>query len=158
MASLHRQTLVDLVKQRGWTRGAELGVDRGVLTGMLLDGCPGLRLDAVDIFPDEERSHKAFELAAHYQDRLTVVKATTDEASDFYPDGYFDFVFVDADHSYEAVKSDIAHWASKVRKGGWFGGHDYHPRKWPGVVQAVNEAYGKRAHQLPGTIWGVWVK
>lgn len=36
-----------------------------------------------------------------------------------------DFVYIDADHSYPAVLSDIARWYPKVRKGGIIGGHDF---------------------------------
>lgn len=158
MPSVHRQTLVDLVNANGWRRGAELGVDKGILTGMLLRQCPTLeRLVAVDVFPDLHRSRRVFEMADEMGSRLDITHATTVEAAKLYEDGSFDFVFIDADHSYEAVRADIAAWAPKVRVGGWLGGHDYHPRKFPGVVKVVDGAFGKDAHFLPGTIWGVWV-
>jgi len=55
-----------------------------------------------------------------------------------------DFVYIDADHTYEAVKADIAAWWPKVRVGGTIGGHDYVKRTLPngvsfGVIQAVTE-------------------
>lgn len=46
-------------------------------------------------------------------------------------DGSLDLVFVDADHSYEAVKADIAAWRSKVRPGGILCGHDCEIRATP---------------------------
>lgn len=54
---------------------------------------------------------------------------------DYIPD--LDFVFIDADHSYEAVKKDIEAWYLKVKKGGIFAGHDY--RASPDVKKAVDE-------------------
>jgi predicted O-methyltransferase YrrM len=53
----------------------------------------------------------------------------------------YDFVFLDADHSYEGCKADIAAWAPKIKPGGWLGGHDYENKAFPkfGVTQAVNE-------------------
>jgi predicted O-methyltransferase YrrM len=155
LPSVHRQTFVDLVRAQGWSLGAELGMDKGILTGMLLRGCQGLSLIGVDVFPDRERSRRVFELAES-SNRVRVHEMTTREASGRIADGLLDFVFIDADHSYGAVKDDIACWAPKVRAGGWVGGHDYHPRKFPGVVKAVDEAYGKRVQHWPGTIWGVW--
>lgn len=155
MPSVHRQTFVDLVKQHGWTRGAELGVDRGILTGMLLRACPNLSLIGVDTFPDRERSSQALNYQESYP-LLWLIKSRTNDAAARIPDQTLDFVFIDADHTHQSVREDIAHWAPKVRPGGWIGGHDYHPRKWPGVVKAVNEAFGKKVQHWPGTIWGVW--
>ena len=48
-------------------------------------------------------------------------------------------VFLDADHSYEAVKRDIK-WALQ-RKTKIICGHDY-SHEWPGVMRAVNEEFG----------------
>jgi predicted O-methyltransferase YrrM len=156
MPSVHRQTFVDLVNQHGWTRGAELGVDKGILTGMLLRGCPTLRsLTAVDLFPDRQRSRRVFELASEYP-ALRILEGRTDEVHASVSDHSLDFVFIDADHGYGPVRWDITHWERKVRAGGWMGGHDYHPKKFPGVVRAVDEEFGKAVHHLPGTIWGVW--
>jgi predicted O-methyltransferase YrrM len=50
-----------------------------------------------------------------------------------------DFVFVDADHSYDAVKADVAAWLPKVKPGGILAGHDYIVGEYPGVVQAALE-------------------
>lgn len=155
--SVHRQTLAHFVRQYGWTRGAELGVDKGILFGMTLNLCPDLTLIGVDVFPDKARSHRVFELEQKFAPRAIVLNMTTAQASRTIEDGSLDFVFVDADHSYEAVQEDIALWKPKVKAGGWLGGHDYHTRKFPGVVQAVNEAFGGTHHEMPGTIWGVWV-
>jgi predicted O-methyltransferase YrrM len=64
---------------------------------------------------------------------------TTDEAASLFQDGSLDGVFIDADHTYEAVKMDIQNWMPKVRKGGILAGHDY-VETWPGVIEAVNES------------------
>jgi hypothetical protein len=53
-------------------------------------------------------------------------------------DGIVDFVYIDGDHSYEAVKEDIAGWWPKVKVGGILAGHDYDPRN-AGTIQAVDE-------------------
>lgn len=47
------------------------------------------------------------------------------EAAQLYQDGSLDFVFIDANHEYEAVKADIQAWYPKVKKGGHIAGHDY---------------------------------
>lgn len=44
-------------------------------------------------------------------------RMTTDEAVSLFEDASLDAVFIDADHSYGAVKKDIANWMPKVRNG-----------------------------------------
>lgn len=73
-------------------------------------------------------------LSGHYQAH----RMTTDEAVSLFEDDSLDGVFIDADHTYEAVKRDVENWLPKVRKGGILAGHDY-VHTWPGVIQAVNE-------------------
>lgn len=53
-------------------------------------------------------------------------------------DGYVDFVFIDANHSYESVCKDIAAWMPKMRKGGIMAGHDI---KRESVSKAVVEHF-----------------
>jgi len=42
-----------------------------------------------------------------------------------YPDEYFDFIYIDADHTLSATFSDLMSWKDKLKKGGCFCGHDY---------------------------------
>jgi predicted O-methyltransferase YrrM len=63
---------------------------------------------------------------------------TTNEASKLFEDGSLDGVFIDADHSYEAVKQDIQNWLPKIRVGGILAGHDYNST-FQEVMKAVNE-------------------
>lgn len=59
-----------------------------------------------------------------------------------------DVAYIDADHSYEAVKDDIALWYPRIAVGGALCGHDYYPSgaPWPGVRRAVEEFVAE--HQL----------
>lgn len=155
MSGEHRHALVDLVKSYHWYRGAELGVDKGILFGMLLRECPSLQLLGVDTFPDRERSRRVFELAETHVGRAMVLEMTTREASHHWPDGSFDFVFIDADHCEFAVADDITHWKPKVKPGGWLGGHDY-SRKFPGVIKSVDRFFGPKVQHWPGHVWGAW--
>jgi predicted O-methyltransferase YrrM len=52
--------------------------------------------------------------------------------------GELDVVYIDGDHSYDAVRADIAAYAGKLSPGGFLAGHDYHTG-YPGVMQAVDE-------------------
>ena len=65
------------------------------------------------------------------------MKKSSVEAAPELEDGSLDFVFIDANHSYDAVKNDIIAWAPKVRSGGVLCGHDYN--SFPGVQKAVDD-------------------
>jgi predicted O-methyltransferase YrrM len=88
-----------------------------------------------------------------YFPQLRVVKMTSEQASTMFPDGYFDMVFIDGDHSYEMAKNDILRWKALLREDGLLTGHDY-SSKYEGVVKAVNEVLGKdNITILSGSIW-----
>jgi len=63
--------------------------------------------------------------------------ATSLEAAKIVADNAFDLVFIDADHSYENVRKDIAAWRSKVRPGGILCGHDCETRVTPALRQTL---------------------
>lgn len=149
--------LCELVKKRQWTRGAELGVEKGILFEMLLKSNPQLFLIGVDVFPVLHRFQRCEAIAEQYDDRARLVRMTTHEASKEFPDEWLDFVFIDADHSEDAVLDDIRCWKPKVKPGGWLGGHDYND-KFRGVVRAVDQSFGKKkVLHYKGSIWGVKV-
>lgn len=134
-----------LAREQGWQRGVELGLGHGLLFARLV--ALGIDMVGVDLGLKIERK-RAVQAIGGGQ----VHWMATDAAAPLVPDGWADFVFIDAGHSYRAVQSDIAHWLPKVKPGGWFGGHDYHP-KFPGVIRAVDEAFGEAIDLLPGFIW-----
>jgi hypothetical protein len=70
-----------------------------------------------------------------------------------------DLVFIDGAHDYESVRDDIDHWRANLHVGGMMSGHDYVPDGFPGVVQAVDERFGKPRifpssdRNLPPSCW-----
>ena len=67
-----------------------------------------------------------------------------------------DLVYIDADHSYEAVQRDIAVWLPKVKAGGFIAGHDY-SHAFPGVVRAVCEKFSLPDRVYSDSSWRVRV-
>ena len=61
-----------------------------------------------------------------------------------------DMVFIDAGHTYEACKADIEQYLPKATR--MIAGHDY-SAAWPGVIQAVTEAFGPVS-----TVGSIWYK
>jgi predicted O-methyltransferase YrrM len=76
---------------------------------------------------------------------------------DKFEDNKFDFIYIDGEHTYEAVKRDIQLYLPKLRKGGIIAGHDYSVGSddlpWPGVNRAVNEELGKPDRTFWDTSW-----
>ncbi len=55
---------------------------------------------------------------------IKVIPKSSIETSLDFPDNYFDFIFIDADHRYSQIKQDLIAWYPKLKKGGIFSGHD----------------------------------
>lgn len=72
---------------------------------------------------------------------VKIIKSDSSEAAKLFEDESIDFLFIDANHTYEGVKLDLESWYPKVKKGGIISGHDY-IHHWEGLVKAVNEFFG----------------
>lgn len=57
--------------------------------------------------------------------RVQVIKDFSPGVSAQFNDAFFDFVYIDADHTEAAVYADLCAWWTKVRPGGVLAGHDY---------------------------------
>lgn len=64
--------------------------------------------------------------------------AQFDDSTPITPGGP-DVIYVDAQHIYPQVISDLKAWTPRVKPGGYMAGHDY---SMPGVTRAVAEMYG----------------
>ncbi len=67
-------------------------------------------------------------------------------------------VYIDADHGYQAVKSDIEEWWPLIPSGGILAGHDYGNEN-EGVKRAVDEKFGDKVNVNKQThSWVWWVR
>lgn len=152
--------------------GVELGVSHGFHAQHLLEACPSLELAGVDAYRHirkgggyDDISSDQFEETCRKArgflvptGRWRLMRMTTADAAKVFR-GAVDFLFVDADHSYEAACDDIRDWYRYVRPGGIVAGHDYGQPMWPGVKRAVDEVlteWGLKASVGLGTVW--WVQ
>ncbi|MDO1445420.1 class I SAM-dependent methyltransferase [Rhodocytophaga aerolata] len=72
-------------------------------------------------------------------DKIEVLKGTTDQyAESLSKIPNIQLIFVDADHSYEAVKRDLVNYAFILEEGGYLAMHDYLYQQ-DGVKRAVDE-------------------
>ena len=60
-----------------------------------------------------------------YEDRAYMIRAKGNQVINMFKDYSLDFVYIDANHTYESVFEDINLWYPKVKIGGIVAGHDF---------------------------------
>jgi len=133
---------------------AEIGVDDGRTSEVLLETVPGLRLLLVD--PYEFAKQGFFDSNPHFRpnspgmadalwqkmrpfrNRSVIINQQSADAATLIALDSLDLVFIDGDHDYEAIREDIILWRPRLRVGGVLAGHDY-SLFFPGTVRFVHE-------------------
>jgi predicted O-methyltransferase YrrM len=111
------------------------------------------KIYCIDAWFDADSEVKFNSVISVYNN-IEKIKGRVEEEYKRFSDGFFDFVYIDADHSYEAVKMNIKEWGPKIKDGGLIGGHDYSHKFWPGVVRAVDEMFvGKNVIFFEDSSW-----
>ena len=169
------EVLDKLIKQNGFRSIAELGCKEGKTTEFLLANNPELHIFAVDLFAPQPKQDgieggETYEdwnfseiqaefnrRTAAFSNRIFLSVGLTSQACNLLNDEKLDLIFIDADHSYNGVATDIQMWLPKVRSGGIVAGHDFN-QKWPSVQRAVAENLPIHEIQLEPESVGGWRK
>ena len=136
----------------------EIGVERGDFSAAILKYTDPKKLYLIDcwehqsedIYPananlsDAEHQRNLEYVKSRFKNdsRVEIIKAYSLEVSKLFEDKFFDWIYLDANHSYESIKKDLNAWYSKIKSGGLFVGHGYTSHLLYssfGVVQALNE-------------------
>jgi Methyltransferase domain len=166
LVSTHSVVLARLIHERGWTRGAEIGVFEAQNLRAILMDCPQLHMIAVDHWiasntagpmyrdvswraPMDIIEERARYRLSFYGDRVRIIKGDSVEAAKQVDDASLDFVFVDGDHSEGGVIADVIAWLPKLRPGGTMLGHDV---SLASVQRGLRFAIGTW-QVLPGDVW-----
>ncbi len=157
-----REKLLDCLPKGG--RVAEIGVYVGDFSERIYEQTSPMQLHLIDpwTFQDDEEyslddsNVPQAKADQHYQrvcDRFApqieaeVIKVHRDYSQDAveqFPDDYFDWIYIDANHTYEACLSDLRLYGPKVKSTGFICGHDFANHSGAlqmkfGVVEAVNQ-------------------
>ncbi len=156
LAAAYYDVMPNLIKKYNLKVGCELGTFFGRHAERILATTDITKLYCVDAFnhlhlgvwmnwPSHSYSealyHKVKIILGQFKDRAVLYRKLSHEVAQFFKNNALDFIFIDAGHYYEAVKLDLESWFPKIRAGGILAGDDYD--KFPGVIQAVNEFFGK---------------
>jgi glycosyltransferase involved in cell wall biosynthesis len=157
--------------------GLELGVQKGEFSEILRKKWKGKFLhlvdrwrnssDYFDIANVSDDKHRLYYLyvVEHFSEDPSVIihRMDSETASLHFQDRYLDWIYIDADHSYEAVKKDLHLWVPKVCPGGIVAGHDFLDGKNEfgefGVKRAVEEyaeSRGIRIYVTQEPEWRSW--
>jgi len=145
-------TRTDLAREfrdRGFTKGAEIGVADGRYSLTLCQTIPNLELLCVDpwmVYRGNPRGGQSAQHAFNFvlakqrlePYRATLVKAFSMDAVQDVALESLDFCFIDAHHGFEYVLNDLTEWSKRVRSGGIVSGHDMYEFQHAGVIEAVN--------------------
>lgn len=115
--------------------GAEVGVFDGQGAEMILSRWQGSQLYLVDLWGSVDiwsqgqgdgNYRRVIERMKNFPGRYTIKREFSHEIADLFSDNHFDFIYLDAAHTYPDVRKDMIAWWSKLKKGGLFAGHDYY--------------------------------
>jgi hypothetical protein len=125
----HLTTILNNHKMNGY--GVEIGVKHGIFSQHLLSDWKCEKLYLVD--PWEKQDDGVYDETHHdhendlsvcinnlkrYVGKYEIIKDYSYNTYSRFPDEYFDFIYIDGNHSYDAVKDDLIKWYPKLKKGG----------------------------------------
>jgi len=135
---------------------AEIGVARGKYSDSILKFNNPNKLYLIDIWgkidlsyrdanmPEQKIQESRFNnVKKKYQTNsaVEIIRKKSDEAAALFENAFFDWVYIDADHSYQGCLRDLNCFNKLVKKNGYILGHDFGnvTKKGYGVVKAVLE-------------------
>lgn len=134
--------LTTQIKENDYSIGAEIGVQAGKTFKRIVESCPNITLYGIDVWVADKQVrldnqplegkeyHKNYDKLNKWindkklDGRAIMIRSYSDQCLDQFKDESIDFIFIDADHSYEGVRRDTLNWSKKVRAGGLVAGHD----------------------------------
>ena len=131
---------------------AEIGVWRGAFSKKILSVTkpkklflidPWIQYNSIEKREDEAYNEAFVEVIKKFKKQIkngqvVLHRKKSHDAAIFFSDNFFDWIYIDGDHSYEAVIQDLILFFPKIKPGGVIFGDDY-VKGCHGVVKAVNK-------------------
>ncbi len=100
-------------------RVAEVGVEHGHFSRHILSATDPTELHLIDL------DFSTLDPKLQKDPRVSIHRGFSHEVLATFPDASFDWIYIDADHSYEGVRKDTVVAAKKVRPGGFLVFNDF---------------------------------
>lgn len=166
-------TVTNLIKENNLKVGCEIGVAFGTQSLHILQNASIDKLYAIDpykhfsseVYDDGMNLNQNYFNVLYYivrnrlntfTNKVELIRKTSVEAASDIADFSLDFVYLDANHSYEAVKQDLAAWYNKVKTQGFLIGDDYDHPNFPGVKKAVDGFFSEKNIPVVNPYPGKW--
>ncbi|WP_236587547.1 class I SAM-dependent methyltransferase [Marivirga aurantiaca] len=143
-----RLELLKLLPENGIV--AELGVDQGRFSKLILKECKPKKLHLVDFWGTNRYNQKKRKLVEETfnseikSGKIEINLGLSVEVVSEFSDKYFDWVYIDTGHSYKVTYQELVAYRNKVKENGILAGHDF--VRWSrdgfsrfGVMEAVSE-------------------
>jgi hypothetical protein len=144
----NRLEMLDLLPKNSVV--AEIGVDQGEFSKKILEVCRPKKLELIDIWGSTRYDQSKADLVAKNfssevsENRIKITRRLSIDAAGQFEDNYFDWIYLDTDHSYKTTRDELYAYRDKVKLNGFIAGHDYTMGNWSsgykyGVIEAVSE-------------------
>lgn len=129
---------------------AEIGVDTGDFSEKILSINKPKKLHLIDVWGSQRYSQdKKIAVEEKFiidiqAGNIEINLGYSTKMVTCFEDAYFDWIYIDTDHSYGTTRDELKLYAPKLKKGGIIAGHDYEVGHWNslakfGVIEAVHE-------------------
>lgn len=156
--------------------GAEIGCASGAFAATVLSQWTGQLYHMIDPWEVQDKEiykenqpetytewYEACVELARQDSRIILHREYSHKAAGLFGSSSLDWAYIDGNHAYGAVLSDMDHWWPKIRLGGIMGGHDFYTRTEGGAWVEVEAAVKRWATEhnvtfsvTPCTSW--WIE
>jgi predicted O-methyltransferase YrrM len=128
----------------------EVGSFSGVSSRVLSMHCKTLYCVDPYSWKETKEAEQMFDAMLPEYPNIKKIQMFGSEATFFFGDHSLDLVYIDADHTYEAVVADINDWKAKIKPGGYIAGHDFYMDE---VARAVRDCLGEPLELFSDSSW-----
>jgi predicted O-methyltransferase YrrM len=129
---------------------AELGVDIGDFSSLIISKTNPVKIHLIDSWDTDRYSNSKKEsVIARFEKEIEnnlieINIGYSIQVLEKFENNYFDWIYIDTDHSYKTTKNELNLASRKVKNNGIICGHDYYMGNWItgyryGVIEAVHE-------------------